>query len=164
MSPEIIDHDQIIVVGVRSVFDVDVTNTGNLWAKEFLPRRGELKAADNCLYAVFNYLPGSDKKRFETVAGVVTNSLEDIPTGMVSWSISSGKYARFTAKGLSGVKQGCIKDLEEWLPTSGYQRLPNPVIAYTSGSAPDDENTEWVVNVPIITPEALAELNSWLDI
>lgn len=164
MAPEIIDRDEVIVVGIRAVLDNAALNTGTLWKDKFLPRQHEIKSADRKYYAVFNALPNTDAEcgRYEYVAGVVTNSLENIPVGMVGWVIPAGKFAETEAIGLTGIHQACRELIADWLPDSGYEMMQSPMFAYTSEMHPDGEQAVWKINVPIETPEILAELEQWL--
>lgn len=164
MTPEIIDRDEFIVVGIRTVLDRDALNTGTLWKDKFLPRHGELEGADRRYYAVFNELSNDQREsgRYEYVAGVVTNSLENIPLGMVGWMIPASKFAEAEAVGLAGINRVCREVIADWLPDSGYEMMHSPMFAYTSDPHPDGEQAVWKVNVPIETPEVLAELESWL--
>lgn len=163
MTPEIVDRDEFIVVGIRTVLEMGAQSTGTLWKDKFLPRHSELKGTDKCYYGVFNVLPDDTKGgRYEYVAGVVTDSLENIPFGMVGWVIPAGNYAEAEATGLAGINQVCRDIITDWLPDSGYKMLSNPMFAYTTSEHPDSSNAVWKVNIPIETPEALAELEKWL--
>lgn len=163
MTPEIIDRDEFIVVGIRTVLDHGAQNTGTLWKDKFLPRHNELEGADRKYYGVFNILPDNQQEgRYEYVAGVVTNSLEDIPLGMVGWVIPASKFAEAEAVGLTGINRVCREVIADWLPDSGYEMMQSPMFAYTSDPHPDSEKAVWKVNIPIETPEVLAELESWL--
>lgn len=163
MTPEIIARDEFIVVGIRTVLEMGAQTTGTLWKDKFLPRHSELKGADRCYYGVFNLLPGDEQDvRFEYVAGVVTNSLEDIPVGMVGWVIPEGNYAETEATGLGGIGQMGRDLIAEWLPDSGYKLVDSPMFAYTNSPHPDSSDAVWKVNIPVETPEVLAQMQSWL--
>lgn len=164
MNPEIVERDEFIVVGIRTVLDIDATDTGNLWRDEFLPRRHELKKADNRYYGVFNIiLPPNESKdsRFEYVAGVI-GSLESIPNGMVGWLIPAGTYAQVEAVGVAGINKTCRDLIADWLPDSGYSLTQSAMYAYTEDEHPDSPTAVWKVNVPVETPEVLEELKKWL--
>lgn len=162
MTPEIIERDEFIVVGIRTVLEMGAETTGTLWKEQFLPRHNEIKGADRCYYAVFNTIPDDKEGRFEYVAGVVTNSLEDIPVGMVGWVIPAGTYAEAAATGLTGINQGCRDIIADWLPDSDYQKVNSPMFAYTMDAQPDSSDAVWKINIPIETPEALAAMGTWL--
>lgn len=161
MTPEIINKDEFIVVGIRTVLEMGAQNTGTLWKNQFLPRHGEIEGADHMYYGVFNDLPDEDKPgRFEYVAGVV-GSLEHIPEGMVGWIIPNGKYAQIQASGLTGISQACRELLTDWLPDSGFKRMDSPMFACTRDKQPDSPDAVWVINVPIETPEEIEQLKKW---
>lgn len=163
MTPEIVNRDEFIVVGIRTVLEMGAHTTGTLWKDKFLPRHSELVGADHCYYGVFNTLPDDQKGgRYEYVGGVVTNSLENIPVGMVGWVIPAGNYAEAEAIGLTGITQVCRDIITDWLPDSGYKMLANPMFAYTTSPHPDSSEAVWKVNIPIETPEVLAQLEKWL--
>lgn len=164
MTPQIINRDEFIVVGVRTVVELGAPATGTLWKDEFLPRHSELKGADRRYYGVFSAL-SSDKNdgRYEYVAGMAANSLEDIPVGMVGWVVPAGKYAEVSATGLTGIYQACRNTITDWVPDSGYKVIATPMFAYTDSPQPDSPDTTWKVNIPVETPERLAQLESWLS-
>jgi Uncharacterized protein conserved in bacteria len=162
MTPEIIVRDEFIVVGIRTVLETN-DSVGALWSEHFLPRRSEIKNVEKAYYAVFNALSDDSCGRYEYVAGVVTNSLEDIPDGMVGWVIPSGKYAEITASGLQSIARICRGVLTDWLPDSGFQQVAGPYFAYTENERPDAPDAIWKINVPIETPEVLAEMKTWLS-
>lgn len=162
MNPEIVQRDEFIVVGIRTVIDAGVVTTGTLWKDEFLPRRNEVMEADNHYYAVFNNLLDHDKgSRYEYVAGVL-GSLESIPNGMVGWLVPAGKYAEVKATGLAGIARVCRDIITDWLPDSGYSPTSGPMFAYTEDNHPDSDAAAWKVNIPVETPEVLEELKKWL--
>lgn len=161
MSPEIIDRDEFIVVGIRTVMEMGAQTTGTLWKDQFLPRHNEIKGADRSYYGVFNSLPDDEKSgRYEYVAGVV-GSFEDIPVGMVGWVIPEGRYAESDAIGLAGINKVCRDVITEWLPDSGYKMVASPMFAYTDSAHPDSPDAVWKVNIPIETPEELEQLKKW---
>lgn len=162
MNPEIIERDEFIVVGIRTVLERGAQSTGTLWKDEFLPRHNELQNADHKYYGVFNALPDAGKNgRFEYVAGVV-GSLDGIPDGMVGWMIPAGTYAVIEAKGLAGISDACRSLIADWLPDSGYSLTSSAMFAWTEDSHPDSPGAVWKVNVPVETPEVLEELKKWL--
>lgn len=162
MTPEIIARNEFIVVGVRAVMEMGAETTGFVWKEKFLPRHSEIAGADRRYYGVFNMLPDDQAGgRVEYVAGVAA-SLENIPIGMVGWVIPEGNYAEATAIGLSSVAQVCRLIIADWLPDSGYQLMCSPMFAYTDNPHPDSAEAIWKINVPVETPEALAQLEKWL--
>lgn len=162
MIPEIIARNECIVVGIRTVMELGTDATGMLWKEKFLPRHAEIPCAENRYYGVFSMLPGDQGEgRVEYVAGVI-GTLENIPVGMVGWVIPEGNYAEAMAVGLQGVPQICRDIITDWLPDSGYKMVYSPMFAYTDDPQPDSPGAVWKVNIPVETPEALAQLEKWL--
>lgn len=163
MAPEIIERDEFIVIGIRTVLTDGLAAAGNLWRSQFLPRRSEIKNMESRYYGVFNALAGHEKdKHYEYVAGVATDSLEDIPVGMVGWVVPAGKYAELEATGFAGIGAAYKDVFEKWLSESGYALVGTPIFAYTESQSPDAPDTIWKVNIAVETPEELARLANWL--
>ncbi len=161
MTPEIVDRDEIIVVGIRAVLEIGAHAAIALWKEQFAPRKGEVKRVDSNYYGVFNILPGESKTgRCEYVAGVAS-SLENIPEGMVGWVIPSGKYARLRTLGLPGISGACRDMITEWLPDSGFKRMDSPIFTCTGADCPESPEMEWDIYVPIETPEEVENLKQW---
>ncbi|MDR1744154.1 MAG: GyrI-like domain-containing protein [Planctomycetota bacterium] len=162
MTPEIVDRDEFIVVGVRAVLEVGALATGALWREQFFPRKGEVAGVDRKYYGVFNFPSGAGGKpgRCEYVAGVA-RSLDSMPEGMVGWVIPSGKYARIHAAGLPGISPACRDLIAEWLPDSGFKRTDSPIVTCTAAEVPDSAGAEWEIYVPVETPEEVEYLKKW---
>lgn len=164
MTPEIIARDEFIVVGIRTVLDLSEDTAGELWKDKFLPRRAELGAGKSRCFGVFSVLSDDEiDGRCEYVAGAATDSLEDIPVGMVGWVVPAGTYAEAEACGLGCISPTCREVIADWLPDSGYKLVSGPMFAYTDAARPDVEDALWKVNIPIETPEILAQLENLLD-
>ena len=163
MTPEIVSRDGLIVIGIRMIIEMGASEVETIWREKFLPRRSELAGGDNGCYCVFSFL--SDDAwdgRFEYVAGVAVDSLENIPAGMVGWVIPAGTYAESETPGLKNIGATCREVIADWLPDSGYRLVSSPMFAYTREKRPESGNGIWKVNIPVETPEVLAQLESWL--
>lgn len=160
MNPKLTETDEFIVVGVRAVLEPDAGAFASVWREKFLPRQDELPATGG-YYCVFNPLPHDPRKRWEFVAGRKTDSLENIPTGMVGWIVPSGTYACAEAAGIAALRQSCDDIVTSWLPHSGYRRVSSPMFA-SCDADPAGPDTAWQVGVPVETPEALAQIETWL--
>lgn len=160
MDPKLTDTDEFIIVGVRAVLQPDAEAFASVWREKFLPRQEDLPMIGG-YYCVFNPLPRDPKKRWEFVAGRKTDSLEDIPTGMVGWIVPSGTYASAGADGLANLRQSCDAITTFWLPDSGYRRVSSPMFASCAAN-PVAPGTVWQVGIPVETPETLAQIESWL--
>lgn len=162
MTPELVEREEMIVVGVRSILGLGEAASDSIWKNDFLPRRDEIPGTNKTYYGVFNLLPDDKEGRLEYVAGVLTDSLENIPFGMVGWILPTGTYAICEARGLHGVYQTCRDLATVWLPDSGYHRLASPMFAYTSETEPDKDDAVWKVGIPVEKTELLAQLETWL--
>lgn len=162
MTPEIIEREEMIVVGVRSVLAIGENAFEDVWKNEFLPRCGEIAGAEKEYCGVFNPLPDDKDGRYEYVAGVLTDSLEDIPIGMVGWIVPAGTYAIGESRGLRDIYRACRELITVWLPDSGYHRLPSPMFAFTPERHPERDDAPWRVGVPVEKIELLPQLESWL--
>lgn len=161
MSPEIINRDEFIVVGVRSVVELGVPTGDNMWTEQFLPRQKEIPDCEHCYYTVFNSIPGAEEcGKYECVVGVV-GSLEAIPQGMVGWVIPGGRYAQVEAVGQEGAARVFRNIITEWLPDSGYKIASSPLFAFAACEHPESPETVWRLNIPVETPEELEQLKNW---
>ncbi len=170
MAPEIIDCDDFTVVGVRVVLEMGTSDTATLWREKFLPLGQAPTDPRHRYYAVFNFLTETNSQdlakgiagiRCEYVMGIL-GSLDNIPVGMVSWVIPSGKFAEATAKGIANIRDTVHRLIADWLPDSGYRMVPSPMFAYTENKNPEAEDAIWKVNIPVEKPEVLAQLENWL--
>ena len=164
MTPEIVSKDEFIVVGVRAVLDLAGQDIGLLWKDKFLARQTELAAVDHRFHCVFNLFSDAGGKpgRVEYVAGMVTNSLEDIPVGMVGWVVLHGVYVGLDAIGQIGISEAYQKIVSDWLPGSGYMLGHGPVFAFTDSLHPGSPETVWRMNVSIETIENMERLKKFL--
>lgn len=163
MTPDIIAREEFIVIGVRSVLDLYAPDVDVLWREKLLPRRQEMRSVTPEYYGVFNLLESVDECRVEYVAGVVVDSLENIPLGMVSWVVPSATYAEISASGLPGAATACRELITEWLPDSGYQRAASPMFAYTADARPDSPGAVWKINIPVETPGSITQVRRWMS-
>lgn len=103
MTPDIVEKNGFIVVGIRSAWDLDPVLPGVLWTTSLAPRVDEITpapGAENYSYVVFGRIHDDPGGYFEIVVGRVVDSLENIPTGMAGWEVPSGVYAVLEAEGL----------------------------------------------------------------
>lgn len=161
MTPEILERVEFIIVGIRSVLRLGESEEIGLWTERLLPRTAEIAPGKQEFYCVFGQIPGDLDGKFEYVAGVKTDSLENIPTGMAGWIVPSGNYAVAEARSLANIGPICREIITDWLPDSGYRRVKGPMFARAAGDGADPTKAKWTVNVPIETPEVLAQLDTW---
>lgn len=160
MTPEIVERDEVIVVGVRAVVVPGTGASAKLWQEQFMPRKSELSGVDGRCYGVFGRLPRDCQNRYEYIAGVRTDSLENIPPGMAGWIIPAGYYATAKFTGVAETGTAARNVIVDWLPDSGYKLAPGPMFIHTADD-PCDPAAGWDACVPVDTPEAIAQLETW---
>lgn len=161
MTPELIDRDEFIVVGIRVVLDTASPAAKTLWRDGALPRLSTIKTPDARYYGVFSPVPdGRDALRFEYVAGVAS-TLDHIPEGMVGWVVPQCRYAQIRCAGIAGSFTACRQLATDWLPDSGFILADSPMFAFTDSKSPAEPGAEWTVCIPIETREELEQLKRW---
>jgi len=127
MNPRILTISEKKVIGTQSTMQHnDFGNIVKLW-KGFMPRVKEIENRINNEFIalqVYNDL-NTIEKPFDIWACVEVSNFQDIPKGMLSFTIPEGEYAVFVQKGMdaSSTYQHIIT---EWLPTSGYEIVDRP--------------------------------------
>jgi predicted transcriptional regulator YdeE len=153
MKPSIVEKPAFLVVGVRTLWNLDPAVPEKLWVEQFLPHRQKINAApgtSNSAFGVFNRIPDMHERMFEYVAGMMVPSLEDIPPGMVGWEIPDGTYASATIRGIENIYSAYCDIMESWLPTSEFTLIDGPVFTISSNLAnPADPTAFWQVNVHV---------------
>ena len=165
MTPDIVEKNGFIVVGIRSAWDLDPVLPGVLWTTSLAPRVDEITpapGAENYSYVVFGRIHDDPGGYFEIVVGRVVDSLENIPTGMAGWEVPSGVYAVLEAEGLEAVYSAYRAVVDAWLPGSGYALGDGPCFAASpSPGAPGDPKAPWRVHVSIRNVDDAADLAIW---
>ena len=153
MNPKIVTIQEKKLIGMKShVLRHQIESIIALW-KQFMPRKKEIQnCVNNELIALQEYDSFGDfNKPFDIWACAEVSEVENIPEGMISFTIPSGMYAVFLHKGMdAGATYQRI--MTEWLPSSGYKIDDRPHFQimgskYKNGS-PDSEEDFYV---PIIT-------------
>ncbi|WP_299122968.1 GyrI-like domain-containing protein [uncultured Winogradskyella sp.] len=149
MNPKIITLSEKNIIGMQSTMHYgEYQNIVALW-KRFMPRRREVLNAANeehiaiQVYDDFNNF----EKSFDIWACVEVSSLNDIPKGMLPYTIPKGEYAVFLHKGMDAAST-YKKIMTDWLPTSSYEIDDRPHFQvmgakYKNGS-PDSEEDFYV--------------------
>lgn len=163
MTPQIIDREEFIVVGIRAVLDPESDAACDFW-KDLVARHGAEFTAGECrYYGVFDRLSEEKGGLYEYVGGMVAPSLEDIPVGMVGWIVPAGTYAEVEARGLAGGNEIRRAFIVDWLPDSGYQLAANPTFICTESPEPASPDAVWRVNIPVDTNEAVERMARWFS-
>lgn len=130
MEPKIVSREQEFVVGMGGSFiPKSVPEINQLWGK-FLARRNEIKNAKPgiALGICCKSHPAIERKDVNSIIYIaavpVTQGLEnEIPEGMVSYTISAGKYAVFTHKGaLQKLPETLDYIWGEWASSAKFKR------------------------------------------
>ena len=129
MTHRIIQSPEILIVGMKATmsFSNISEETGKL-ARQFMPRLKEIRGRvdDNTLslqnYDDFDYTKVSPTMTFEKWVGVEVDNLNDVPEGMETLTINSGRYLVIDFKGSI---QEFVKNWNyihsQWLPNSDYE-------------------------------------------
>jgi AraC family transcriptional regulator len=144
---EIIEEKKLIGVNV-SLSHVD-NRTGELW-RSFMPRRKEITSNLNNelislqIYDELYFQNFKPAKEFTKWAGVEVSDFKNIPQGMKTLVIPSGKYAIFLHKGSNTDNSTYQYIFAEWLPNSNYQLDNRPHFEilgekYKNGDASSEE-------------------------
>lgn len=165
MNPDIVEKEVCIVVGIRSVWDLNPELPGSVWREKVAPRldelptmRGNAKAA----FIVFAPIPDDEQGRYEIVAGRLSDSLEAIPVGMVGWEVPPGVFAVVKSKGVKEIVPTYRQTIDRWLPGTGYEPGNGLVVAHTiSGDVVDDPDTVWQVSIQLRNPADIGPFGIW---
>ncbi|MDR1611656.1 MAG: GyrI-like domain-containing protein [Planctomycetota bacterium] len=153
MNPDIVEKEVCIVVGIRSLWNLDPNLPGRIWREKVSPRLHEIgSASGNAKSAsiVFAPIPEDENGRYEIVVGRVSDSLERIPIGMAGWEVPAGVYAVVKSESLSNVLAVYRKTIEQWLPATGYEPGHGLVVAQTLFGDPGDApETVWQVSIQL---------------
>ncbi|MCG8499864.1 MAG: GyrI-like domain-containing protein [Firmicutes bacterium] len=156
MQPKLVEKQAFKVVGMRGTFTLQKNCIGDLWA-QFNPRIAEIKTIvnPNVSFGICECTgegEANEESEFNYVAGVETDSAEDVPEGMITKTVPAAKYAVFTHKG-SVDKMGETYNYiyGTWFPQSGYKRAEACDLEVYSErfTGPYDEGSEIDICVPI---------------
>ncbi len=157
-KPTILEINEKKLVGSKIMNSLANDKTGALW-QSFMPKRKQIKNRQSNEYFSIQIFDGglvpenfSEDTIFEKWAAVEVSEYEDIPEGMKTLDLPSGKYAVFIHHGLSSEFDRTLKHIyEDWLPESGYQidARPHFEIMGDKYYGPTDANSEEEVWIPI---------------
>lgn len=92
----------------------------------FFERIGEIKNRKD-LSASYGVCVPTGGMEFTYMAAVEVTSFDEVPEGMVTYTVPAQQYALFTHKGpASTIPEATKKIYGEWLPQTGYETLIAP--------------------------------------
>lgn len=156
-EPRIVHLEERKLAGIRIQTSLAENRTAELWQR-FRPRIKEIPGKKNSEFYSIQIFEKDLKfgqftlqTRFEKWAAVEVNSFENLPEGLESFVIPSGRYAIFIHKGTPDMFQKTSQYIfGQWLPSSEYQLDNRPHFEIMDENyRPDDSNAEEEVWVPI---------------
>lgn len=162
MEPEIVELDEMTVVGIQSLISSKHNLIPKLWEK-FMTRDKEVKHMSNKNVAFgvsfdMQEIPseGEDAKKeyqFFHLVGLAVDNTNNIPEGMTYKKVPAHKYAKFTHKGLLSKLEKTYNDIfSGWLPASEYEYAGDSgcdLEWYDDRFKMDSEESEFDIYVPI---------------
>ncbi len=126
-GPRIEEKGQFFVAGLRYEGENKEGEISKRWDEmlERMPKLEPIRTQDRAAYGVARALPGVEPGPFEYLAAVTVKSIDDLPEGMVGWSLPAHSYAIITAKGVSDLGRASGWFFGEWLPKSSYESADN---------------------------------------
>ena len=153
MFKEILDREEIKLVGVEGHFtETNSHELPALW-QQFMLRLGEIKSATGkVVYGLCEAHPGSkNTEEFSYTACIEVSDFEGMPHGMIAKTAPQSSYAVFTHRGL-------IEDVGEtlkyiygtWLPSSEYERGEHLELqVFDERFKPGSDDSEVDIYVPV---------------
>jgi AraC family transcriptional regulator len=148
MEPKIVTRPAFKVVGMR-YSGRNPRQLPRLW-QTFGPRTGEVRHRVNPDVS-FGLTVGYDERtrRFDYIACVEVERIEDIPEGMVGWEVPEQRYAVFPCAMPTFVKTyNYVK--KTWIPANGYEFAGFPEFErYGDSFNPMDRHSEYEFYMPV---------------
>ena len=124
VEPVIVELEEMTVVGVQTLFSMKCNLIPVLWER-FSPRMQEIKNVvrkDVALEVSYDMQGEAEEETFFVLAGLIVNSVEEIPEGMTYKHIPTQMYAMFTHYGpISQIYDTYDHIYNELLPRSAYE-------------------------------------------
>jgi AraC family transcriptional regulator len=140
-------------IGMRKSVTSNPRETIQLW-RDFMPRRGELKALDEMPYSIDQYPHGffdafDAGASFHRMVALRCHANGPCPVGMEQLTVSDGLYAVFNYHGAASAAFAFFEWIyTKWLPTSDYllDHRPhiNPIGPEYLGEHPDSRESFWI--------------------
>ena len=153
MDPRIEMLEEKTLVGMFETMSLLNNKTHQLFSK-FMPRRREISHCliettyDLKVYTTDYFSNFNPSKQFTKWALVEVSDLADVPGGMQSYTLESGKYAVFIHKGLSSDTSIFEYIFQTWLPASNYKLDDRPHFdklgKKTKRNDPNSEQEIWI--------------------
>jgi AraC family transcriptional regulator len=158
-GPEIVELDEMTVVGISSLVSNKCNLIHQLWER-FMPREKEIKnvaikgVALEVAFDMQKISKEGEKEDwlFFDIVGLPVSSTKNIPEGMTYKNVPAHGYAKFTHKGpISKIMDTYNYIYEEWLPQSGYEYdwAACEVEWYDERFKIESEDSEFDIYVPI---------------
>lgn len=165
-QPQILEKPELTVVGRRGAFihalSPDANNLqviGQLW-NEFLDARDSIShRVGDTMYGVIYSEPQeqrSHRHELQYIACVPVSSTDDVPEGLIAYTIPASMFAVFTHRGPMGNIGQTVEDAyRNWLPASRYDPTEvADVEQYDHRFCPDEDGVESVMEYWIaVTPK-----------
>ncbi len=156
MTPDIVALKEKTLVGMSLEMSIVQNKTGALWGsfapriREISDRMGEdkysLQVYPEDYFEVFNPM-----KLFQKWALVEVSSIDNLPQGMLPFTLEGGLYAVFQYKGSSADPSIFQYIYSEWIPRSKYQLDNRPHFEVLGEKYKNnDPNSEEEIWVPIL--------------
>lgn len=152
MEPRFVSLPAFTLVGMMMRVKPQGKVPGQLW-DEFGPRMGEIRhmAGPDIAYGLTNNM-NMGSGEFDYMAGVQVSSPDDIPDGMVSFSVPAQHYAVFPCT-IPTLREVFDHIYGVWLPASGYARTSGPELElYGETFDPRDPAALFEVYIPVFKP------------
>jgi AraC family transcriptional regulator len=149
MEPRIVTRERGVYAGLYRRGRAEGDAIPKLWGA-FAARFQELKGVvdQEVSYGLCDNMDEATGE-FDYLAAVEMEAGTEIPEGMVAWEVPGGTFAVFTCTlpTLGAAFDGIYK---EWLPGSGYERVPGPDMEmYGKSFDPHDPVSEMQILVPV---------------
>ena len=154
VEPVIVELDEMTVVGVQTLFSMKCNLIPLLWER-FAPRMQEIKNAsrkDVALEVAYDMQGESEEETFFVLAGLIVDSVGEIPEGMTYKHIPAHEYAMFTHYGpISQIYDTYDRIYNKILPRSAYE-VDDKACAiewYDERFKMDSPDSEYDIYVPV---------------
>lgn len=158
MNPRIETLKEKKLVGMKIQTSVSNFGAPQLW-QTLMPRQREIEhRIEGVYYSIQIYSIGFEMKNFSPTtlfqywAAIEINKPSELPDGMESFTLSEGKYAVFTHKGLVSEFRKTLEIIHsEWIPNSSFEVDDRPHFELLGEKylGPNNPNSEEEVWVPI---------------
>lgn len=164
-QPRIVEKPELNVIGYETAFlhclspeTTSVQVIGPLWDK-LIGRADRIpnKIGDE-MFGIIYGRPETERAHpheLQYIAAVPVSSTDEVPEGMVAWTVPASTFAVFTHRGPIGAIGETVASIyREWLPQSAYQHAGTAdVELYDDRFCCDGADSEMEIWIPV-TPKA----------